>query len=173
MILIIIFLEKEYLEAIKDIRVYEILLSTENKEIAEEFLKHILVSAAKYDKKILVSEICSLLIDEHNSNKRDLKTRINAILHYKDQESHSAIYYANYNNQLLTGIDLLYVEKEVHSENRDGALKCLRKNAGYIKLDQWLIGSYKIVHPPGKVSRYASASLVVGLQLLLSFIFLF
>ena len=162
-----------YLEAIKEIRVYEILKSTENNEIIEFFLKHTLVGAAKFDKKILVSEICSLLIEEHNSNQRGLKERVDTILHHKDQEENSALYYANYNNQLLTGIDLLYVEKEVHSMDRHGALKCLRKNAGYLKLDQWLIGSYKIVHPPEKWVRYVSASLVVGFQLLLSFAFLF
>ena len=150
---------------------YNILLSTENKEIAEEFLKHILITAAKLDDKNLVSELCNFLIDEHNSRKRCLN--ISDILHSKDKENKSALYYANFNNQMRTGIDLLYVEKEVHNGDRNEAIQCLRNNAGYIKLDQWLIGSYKLLHPPEKYSRYVSASLIVGLQILLSFIFLF
>ena len=68
------FLEKVYLEAIKEIRVNEILNSTENKEAAEEFLKHILVSAAKHDEKNLVSEVCSLLMKNINQTKEVLKT---------------------------------------------------------------------------------------------------
>ena len=145
---------------------------TENKESLEEFLKHILVSAVEYDKKNLVSQVCSLLIEEHRTNRRCLN--IYDILHYKDKKNNSALYYANYYNLLLTtGTELLYVEKEVHGEDRDGAIKCLRKNAGYLKMDQMLIDSYRFIHPSGKVSKYISASLAAGLQILLSFIFLF
>ena len=173
----LIYLEIQYLEAIEEIGVYEIFKSTNDLKKVEEFLKRTLVLAAKSKGNNIVSDICSLLLVKkhpslnHIDKKRRLK--IDDILHSKDEHGNSAMYYANLNMQLLTGLDLLYVENKVHADDRDGALKCLRVNAGYLKLDQWLIDSYKLVHPSDSFERKVNALLVVSAQLLLSYFIFF
>ena len=101
-------------------------------------------------------------------------TRLEAkdILHFKDYDNKQAIYYANYNNQLLTALDLLYVEKSVHGENRNGAMKCIRENSGYLELDQWMMDSYKLIHPSGIWARRFLACIMVLTQVMISFGFL-
>ena len=54
--------------AIRSIGVYEIMKSTDDIKAIEEFLKIILVSAAKFNQKNVVSEICNLLLDEDHSS---------------------------------------------------------------------------------------------------------
>ena len=151
--------------------------STEDLKMIEEFLKNTLVSAAKYNEKNVVSEICSLLLDENHSSlnhlKKTRKLNTKDILHFKDYEKNQAIYYANYNNQLLTALDLLYVEKSVHGENRNDAMKCIRENSGYLELDQWMMDSFKLIHPSGIWPRRFLACIMVLTQVLLSFVFLF
>ena len=145
--------------------------------MVEEFLANTLVSAAKYDEKNVVSEICSLLLDDNHSSLNHLKTNrklnVKGILHFKDYDNNQAIYYANFNNQLLSALEIIYVEKSVHKDNRDEAMRCLRQKAGYFGLDQWMIDSYKLIHPPGIWPRRFNAMLMVFLQLLLSFFFFF
>ena len=151
--------------------------STDDIKVIEEFLKIMLVSAAKFNEKNVVSEICNLLLDEDHSSLNHLKGEksLNArnILHFKDHDKKQAIYYANYNNQLLTALELLYVEKNIHRKNRNDAMRCLRKHAGYMELDQWMIDSYKLIHPAGKWPRRFLAFIMVLTQVLLSFLFLF
>jgi hypothetical protein len=169
--------ERKYLEAIRSIGVYEIMKSTDHIRSIEEFLANLLVSAAKYNEKNVVSEICSLLLDKNHSSLKHLKEKeslkVKSILHFKDYDDKPAIFYANINNQLLTALDLLYVEKSVHEENRNGAMKCLRQNAGYFGLDQWMLDSYKLIHPSGKWSRRFTAMLMVFFQIMISFFFFF
>ena len=171
------FLERKYLEAIKSIGVYEIMKSTDDIKMIEEYLKNTLVIAAMYKEKNIVSEICSLLLDRNHSSLNHLKVKkcLNAgdILHFKDHDNKQAIYYANYNNQLLTALDLLYVEKSVHEEKRNDAMKCIRENIGYLDLDQWMMDSYKLIHPSGIGARRFLACIMVLTQVLLSFAFLF
>ena len=52
-------------------------------------------------------------------------------------------------------------------------MKCIRENSGYLELDQWMMDSYKLIHPSGIWARSFLACIMVLTQVLLSFAFLF
>jgi hypothetical protein len=64
--------------------------STDDIKMIEEYLKNTRVIAAKYTEKTVVSEICSLMLDEKHSSLNHLKMNnsLNAkdILHFKDDD---------------------------------------------------------------------------------------
>ena len=88
--------ERKYLEAIRSIGVYEIMKSTDHIRSIEEFLANLLVSAAKYNEKNVVSKICSLLLDKNHSSLKHLKEKeslkVKSILHFKDYDDKPAIF---------------------------------------------------------------------------------
>ena len=151
----------------------------DNLSLATDFLKQTLLFASKFKDEILVSDICSQLRDPYHISLKHMENyaeiKIGEIIHCKskDEEKNSALFYANYNNQLLNGLTLLYVEKIVHGDDRDAALRCIRENAGNMELDHWMMDSYKLIHPSGLWSRRVFAFIMVFLQLMLSFAFLF
>ena len=172
-----IFIGKDYIDEVIKHGVYAVLKWIKHSSVAVDFLKKTLIMASKLNKEVLIADICNILRDTQHSfsHIEDWENiDIGEILHHKDEKDsgNPPIYFANKRKLLLGGLSLLYVEKEVHGEDRDGALKCLRENAGYMKLDMWLIDTYKLIHPPKESSRKLAAVLLVVLQLLLSFFFL-
>ena len=170
-----LFLGKVYIDEVIKHGVLTVLKWIKKASVAEEFLKKTLIIASKMKKEVIISDVCNILRDgEHSfSHIEDWKNiNIGEILHNKDENGKASIYFANQKRLVLGGLSLLYVEKQVHGD-RDKALRCLSQNSGFDSIELWLIETYKLIHPPKESSRKLNAILLVVLQLLLSFFFLF
>ena len=120
----------------------------------EKFLKFCLVHASKCKNYSMVTEICTCL-------KNQNQEMINDVLHHKDEDKKTALFYANEKKQFKNGFDLISLEKKAHRGDRDEALRCIRKEAGYDQLDLWFIETYKLLHPPSKCTRRIEAFFAV------------
>ncbi len=132
----------------------------------EELIKFCLIQSSKLGAHSVVTEICTYL------KVQDQGMVIN-VLHFKDENKNTALYFANINYDLNNGLDLISLEKQAHKDDRAGALKCIRKEAGYHKLDLWMLETYKKLHPPSKCSRISVAFPAVLFTVIPSIIFFY
>ncbi len=153
---------------IKEIGFYEMVSKSKqykNNDL-EKIVKFCLIHASKFGLHSLVTEICTYLKDQGQE-------MISNVLHHKDENGKTALFYANKQYQLKSGFDLISLEREAHINNRDKALKCIRKEAGYEKLDLWFLETYKTLHPPSKKARQGEAILALLVTVMPSIFFFY
>ena len=174
-------LEATYIKHVKEVGFLKLLNKKGSLSDLEEYLGFLLLISCKNSEDKLVTEINNFLSNyesviwrnwkERNRIEQvDHKNMVHNIIHYRDGNDLTCIYYINKNNRLLNGLELLYNEKYAHG-NRSEALKCIRMNAGIFLLDSWLLDTYKLVDPSNGFGKKFDAFLAVALQIILSLIF--
>ena len=152
------------MKRIAEVGFYRIVLNHEIYNL-KKFIGFSLVYASKLGMYSLVTEICTYL------NDQDEEIIIN-VLHHKDEENKTALYYANKNDKFKNGVDLIRLEKVAHKDHRLEALMCIRTNAGKYGLELLFLESYKRIHPLPQKSRIVIAITSI-LTLLPSIIFFY